>query len=336
MKAKEQYCKYSLITIILVLGIILFIKFAPFFTGILGATTIYLLVRKQMFYLTEKKHIKNYLAATLMLLEAALFFLIPISLVVWLLISKLQNINLDPQAYISSIKHIADLIHQKIDYNVLNSDNISFITSLLPKVGQFLVGNISGFTINIFVMLLVLFFMLLKGREMETFFYEILPFTKANKKSVLTKINMIVKANAIGIPLVAIIQGGVATAGYLIFGVPKPLFWGFVSCFATILPIVGVGLVWAPLVIYFLLTGDWDHAIGLGAYSIIITTNTDNLMRFILQKRLANTHPLITIFGVFIGLSLFGFMGIIFGPLMLSIFILCVNIFKKEYLEGEK
>jgi len=302
MNTKEQYCKYSLITIILVLGVILFIKFAPFFTGILGAATIYLLVRKQMFYLTEQKHIKNYLAATFMLFEAALCFLIPVSLVVWLLISKLQNINLDPQAYISTIQHIADLIHQKTDYNVLNNDNISFITSLLPKIGQFLVGNISGFTINLFVMLLVLFFMLLKGKKMEVFFYEILPFTKANKKSVLAKINMIVKANAIGIPLVAIIQGGIATAGYLIFGVPNPLFWGFISCFATIIPIVGVGLIWAPLVTYLLLTGDWEHAIGLGAYSIIITTNADNLLRFMLQKKLANTHPLITIFGVFIGL----------------------------------
>ncbi|KAA6307369.1 hypothetical protein EZS27_040963, partial [termite gut metagenome] len=59
------------------------------------------------------------------------------------------------------------------------------------------------------------------------------------------------------------------------------------------------------------------------------------LIRFILQKKMADTHPLITFFGVVIGLSLFGFMGIIFGPLLLSVFLLCVNIFKKEYLEGK-
>lgn len=335
MKRKEQYCEYSLIAIILVLGMILFIKITPFLTGILGAATIYILVRKQMFYLTEKKHIKYCLAATLMLFEAALCFLIPISLAVWLLVNKLQNLNLDPQTYISEIQHIADLIHKKINYNILNSDNISFITSLLPKTGKYIVRNMSSFIINIIVMLLVLFFMLLEAKKMENFFYEILPFTKSHKKSILAKINLIVKANALGIPLVAIVQGGVATIGYFIFSVPNPLLFGFLSCFASIIPIVGIGLIWAPLVAYFALTGDWEHAIGLGAYSIIFTTNIDNLLRFILQKKLANTHPLITIFGVFIGLSLFGFLGVIIGPLMISLFILFVNIFKKEYLERD-
>ena len=62
-------------------------------------------------------------------------------------------------------------------------------------------------------------------------------------------------------------------------------------------------------------------------YCGLIVTNIDNLIRFILQKKMADTHPLITIFGVVIGLSLFGFMGVIFGPLLLSIFILFVNIF---------
>jgi len=177
--------------------------------------------------------------------------------------------------------------------------------------------------------------MLLEGQKMETFFYEMLPFTKAHKKSILAKINLIVKANALGIPLVAVIQGGVATIGFLIFKAPNPILFGFLSCIASIIPIVGTGIIWAPLVAYFALTGNWEHAIGLGAYSIIITTNIDNLLRFILQKKLANTHPLITLFGVFIGLSLFGFLGIIIGPLMLSIFLLCLNIFKIEYLEKE-
>jgi Predicted permease len=102
---------------------------------------------------------------------------------------------------------------------------------------------------------------------------------------------------------------------------------------ATIIPVVGTALVWVPLVIYLFLTGEWGNAIGLLAYSLIIITNIDNLIRFVLQKKIADTHPLITIFGVIIGLSLFGFMGIIFGPLLISVFILCVDIFKKEYIE---
>ena len=146
---------------------------------------------------------------------------------------------------------------------------------------------------------------------------------------------MIVKSNAIGIPLLAVIQGAVATLGYFIFGAPSPVLWGFLSCFATIIPIVGAALIWAPLALYMGMTGHCGMAIGLAVYALVVISNVDNLVRFMLQKKMADTHPLITIFGVVIGLSLFGFMGVIFGPLLLSIFVFCVNIFKVEYLEGE-
>ena len=149
----------------------------------------------------------------------------------------------------------------------------------------------------------------------------------------MNEINMIVRANAIGIPLLAIIQGAIATLGYYLFDAPSALLFGFLTCFATVIPIVGTTLVWFPLAAYMAILGDWPHAIGLLLYCGLIVTNIDNLIRFILQKKMADTHPLITIFGVVIVLSLFGFMGVIFGPLLISIFILCVNIFKEQYLK---
>lgn len=84
----------------------------------------------------------------------------------------------------------------------------------------------------------------------------------------------------------------------------------------------------------FCLTGDWFNAIGLFAYGAIVISQSDNLIRFILQKKMADIHPLITIFGVVIGLPIFGFMGVIFGPLLLSLFFLLVDMFKKEYLDS--
>ena len=196
-------------------------------------------------------------------------------------------------------------------------------------------GSISSFAINVVVLLFVLYFMLIGGRDMEEYVSEILPFNKRNKKNILHEFNMIVKSNAIGIPLLAVIQGAVAMLGYFIFGAPSPVLWGFLSCFATIIPIVGTALIWVPLALYMGMTGHWGMAIGLAAYALVVISNVDNLVRFMLQKKMADTHPLITIFGVVIGLSLFGFMGVIFGPLLLSIFVFCVNIFKVEYLEGE-
>lgn len=334
MSLKEQYWRFSLIAIILVLGVILFVEFIPFLGGILGASTIYILVRKQMLYLTEKKHLNRSFVAFLLLLEAVLCFLIPLSLAVWLFVSKLQNFNLDPTQLVKSIEHVASLIEQRTGYDVLDTSNLMSAVSILPKIGQTLMGSISGFAINVAVLVLILYFMLIGGAKMEKYVYSILPFSDENKKNVLSEINMIVTSNAIGIPLLAIIQGVIALIGYWIFNVPSPFLFGFLTCFATIIPVVGTALVWFPLALYMALTGDWVNALGLTAYALIVVTNVDNLIRFVLQKKMADTHPLITIFGVIIGLSLFGFMGIIFGPLLISIFILCFNIFKEKYLEN--
>lgn len=330
---KETYWKYSLITIIVVMGVILFLEITPFLGGILGACTIYILLRKQLKYLTGKKRMNRSLVAVLLLLETTLVFLVPLSLIVWLFINKLQNINLDPSRLIASIEHLTSLIEQKTGYDLLEKDNITSIVSVLPKIGQALMGGISGFAINVGVLVLVLYFMLIGGSKMEAYIADILPFNKKNTHEVLREINMIVTSNAIGIPLLAIIQGVIALIGYWIFKTPSPLLFGFLTCFSTIIPVVGTALVWFPLVVYMILTGDWVHGLGLTAYAVIVITNVDNFIRFILQKQMADIHPLITIFGVFIGLSLFGFMGVIFGPLLISIFLLCFNMFKKKYMD---
>ena len=115
MSVKEQYRKYSLITIILGLGLLLFLKMTPFMGGILGACTIYIMVRDQMLYLTQKKKIRKSVTAIILLIEAILCFLVPLSLAVWLLISKLQTVNVDTATFVDTItkqrKHKLDSIH---------------------------------------------------------------------------------------------------------------------------------------------------------------------------------------------------------------------------------
>ena len=336
MSLKEQYFKYSIIILILGLGIVIFFELIPFLGGLLGACTIYTLIRNQMKHLVEKRKMKRSIAAFLLIMETVLCFLIPISLVVWFLIMKVQHINLDPQVVLAPVEQISVLIKQKIGYDILNTDNLKSVISWAPQVGQMLMGGITSLALNIFVLIFVLYFMLLGNDKMENYIMDILPFTEKNKLTILHDVNMVVKSNAIGIPLLAVIQGGVAMIGYFIFGAPNALLLGFLTCFATIIPMVGTGLIWFPVAVYMALTGDWPNAIGLAAYGGIIVSQLDNLIRFILQKKMADTHPLITIFGVVIGLSLFGFMGVIFGPLLLSLFFLFVDMFKREYLDTRK
>lgn len=333
---KEQYWKYSLLIIIVILGAIVFKETLPFLSGVLGACTIYVLVRRQMIYLAETKKIRRSIAATLILLEVSLCFLIPAFLVIWLLVNRLQSVNLEPSVLIKTIQHFIDLVHQKVGYDVMSSDNLSMITSKISDVAQMLVGQISSFLINSFVLLFVLYFMLLGGQKMESYIYDILPFKNKNKKQVIKSAKVMVTSNAIGIPLLAIIQGIIAMIGYLIFGTPDPLIFGFLTCFATILPLIGTALIWFPLAVYLALTGNVAGGVGLAIYALVVISNVDNLVRFLLQKRLADTHPMVTIFGVILGLSLFGFWGVIFGPLLLSLFLLCFDMFKRDYIDEQE
>lgn len=335
MGFKEQYWRYSLVVIILLMGVVIFFQVTPFLGGVLGASTIYILLRGQAFYLTEQRHVKRSIMAVLMLLETILIFLIPLALLVWLIVSQLQAVNLNSHSLIAPVEQVTAFIREKTGYDVLSSGNIQSAIAILPKVGQAVMGSIGSFAVNVLVLLLVLYFMLTGGRRMEAYLGDILPFNNRNKKEVLHEFHMVVRSNAIGVPLLAILQGAVAMLGYYIFGAPGALLWGIVSCFATIIPVVGTAIIWIPLVVYLGVNGSWGYAIGLAAYCIVVVANVDNLIRSVLQKKMADTHPLITIFGVVIGLPLFGFMGVIFGPLLLAIFVLCVKIFKEEYLEGK-
>ncbi|MDY5433652.1 AI-2E family transporter [Bacteroides pyogenes] len=336
MDFTDKYRKYSLISIILLIGIVILRQMTPFIGGLLGALTIYTLVRGQMFYLTKKRRMKRVIGATIITVEAILFFLVPLSLIVWMLVNKLQDINLDPQSFIAPIEQLAAAIRKKTGYDILGGDALSFLLAQLPCIGQAVMGGIGSFVINIFVLIFVLYFMLMGGERMEKYVSELLPFNKENRLNVTNEINMIIRSNAIGIPLLALIQGAVATVGFFIFGVPNAIILGVLTSIASVIPVVGSGIVWLPAAIYMALSDDWFGAIGIAAYGIIIVSNSDNLIRFIIQKQMADIHPLITVFGVVIGLPLFGFMGVIFGPLLLSLFFLFVDILKREYLDNGK
>lgn len=299
----------------------------------MGAATIYVLLRRQMWLLTERRKWRRSMAALLLLGEAAFVFLVPLSLIIWMLIAKTRHIVLDPQLLIVPVKHIVSLMSDMIGYNLWREENITSMIGYLPQIGQWILDSILSFAANIVVLLFVLYFMLIGGRRMEEYCREILPFNRLISRDLMREIYRIVHSNAIGIPLLAVVQGVVAYIGYLAFGAPSPLFWAVLTCFATVIPLVGTALVWVPLAAYMTLGGEWGPSVGLMLYGLLVVTHVDNLGRFIMQKKMADTHPLITIFGVIVGLSLFGFMGVIFGPLMLALLVFCVNIFKRKYLD---
>ena len=142
-----------------------------------------------------------------------------------------------------------------------------------------------------------------------------------------------VKANALGIPIICIIQGLFAALGYWIFGIEDWGLWGFFTGLFAFFPLVGTMIIWVPIVIYMYANGlDWP-ATGLMLYSFIVTGNVDYAARITLMKKIGDVHPVITVLGVIVGLNLFGFIGLVFGPLLVSYFLVLVKIYINEFYE---
>ena len=342
MTTKQLYWKYSLVTIVLALGTLIVIKLWAFWSGLLGALTVYILVRKQMFCLSDKHGWNRSLAASAVSLEVVLCFLLPMGALAWMAVNYIQGIDfsnlssLDPKKLMASMEEAAHIVRRNTGFDVMGSEAVSAVVSALPKIGQAVMGGISSFFVNVGVLVFVLYFMLVGGKNMENYVRDMLPFNAANTNHLLKQIHSIIRSNAIGIPLLAVIQGGVATLGYWLFDAPNFLLFGMLTCIATVIPIVGTALVWVPLAAYMAMAGPWLHALGLAAYGGLVVAQSDNLIRFVIQKKMADIHPLVTMFGVFIGLPIFGFMGVIFGPLIISVFLLCADMFKREYLDGKQ
>lgn len=333
--SRELIWEYALLILIFVLGIVLFRQIQSFISGILGAMTLYILLRKPAFRLTEKTG-RNTLSASIILVCVILFIVIPLSLLVWFIISKLQQVNWNTNDILAPIMQTIDAVKEKFGINLVSEKSITFMAGKVTALGQSVINGIGDFFINVAAALVVLFFLLTGGKKMEDYLSSLIPMKKVNKMETIDRINVMVKSNAIGIPLLALIQGLIAWVGYVSFGVPNAFLSAFMTGLCSMVPIVGTMVIWIPIGIYFAVIGLWGKAIGIILFGAIFISQSDNLIRFILQKKLANTHPLITISGVVIGLPLFGFMGIIFGPLLVSLFLLFLDMFRKEYLSEDE
>jgi predicted PurR-regulated permease PerM len=301
--------------------------------GLLGAVTLYILSRASYFQLVYKKKWKKGRAAWLFLIYYLLLLGIPIYLAVTLISPKINAVLNDPGSTIDSIKQAVLQVQDKIGIEITSqqalSDSLNKITAFLPS----LLNSTANLLTNLIIMLFFLYYMLYHGSEMEKTLFRIIPLKDTNTTMLAAETKKLVKANALSIPLISIIQGMTATLGYFIFGVHEWALWGFLTGVFAFFPVVGTMIVWIPLVIYTYTTGHPGMALGLALYSLIVTGNVDYISRITIMRKLGNVHPVITVLGVLVGLGLFGFIGLIFGPLLVNYIIVLFKIYMNEFVE---
>ncbi len=313
------------------LGLLLMKELYIFFPGFLGAVTLYILSRGSYRYLTMQKRWNKNLTATVFLLGFLVMIGLPVYYIITLLSPKINQIFTHSDEVIAGLKSVSAQVKDWTGQELFTDSNVADLQNRIANFFPAFLSSTALILSNLAMLLFLYFFMLTYWKEMEQSFDYFLPLHEKNIDILGKETISVVRANAIGIPLISFIQGVFATIGYWIFGVNEFVLWGFITGVFAFFPIVGTTLIWAPLVVYLFSQGHSGQGAGLLIYSLIITGNVDYLARITLMRKLGDVHPIVTVLGVIVGLSLFGFWGFIFGPLLISYFMLLFKIYTSEF-----
>lgn len=320
-----------LLLVIILLAILLLNQLFIFLPGFLGAITLYILLRDSFYYLTIKKRWKKTGTAVLFILGSLVVIALPLYFSIRLISSELSVILNNPAELIADAKIVGQKIFDVTGIQLLSEQNILTFQKQAAAIIPSLLNSSAAILSNFAVMFFLMYFLLVNGREVERFLDRFIPLKEENIDMLSQETKNMIRANAIGIPVLAIIQGIIATIGYWIFGVKDFGLWGFLTGVFSMVPIVGSAVIWAPLTVYLFAIDKTGHAVGLLIYAVVLISNIDYVIRLTLLRKFMDVHPLITVFGVIVGLGLFGFWGVIFGPLLISYFIILIRIYMNEF-----
>ena len=320
-----------LLLFIMLLAVILFVELQSFIPALLGSYTLFVLLKKWMYILTGRYKWKKSLAAGMLMFGSFLIILLPIIMLISMMSSKINFAIQHMSAVLTTLEQFIQTYEKKYQLNLISDNNVQQLstwgTETLPKI----LGATLSSLVTIVFTYFILYFMLINGRKMETSLIEWMPMKNENVLLLRHETNALVYSNAIGIPLIAIFQGILGLAGYLLLGVKEPIFWFVVTCIASMMPVVGATLAYVPVAILLFAEGMNIKGIMMLAYGFGVISTLDSVFRFWLQKKIGDVHPLITAFGVILGVNLFGFIGLIFGPILISMFILMIKIYVNEF-----
>jgi predicted PurR-regulated permease PerM len=324
--------KQNIILVILIaLGLFIAFALLEIFASFLGAIVLYVLLKPFYIFLTEKKGFNRTLVIIVIILGTLLILVLPFFSLTLLLIQKITAIAENPEELLKAFQKITTRLSatfsiQKMDLSALISDLSKSTLKLFPS----LINGAADVLLSLMIMYFLLFFMFRDHDKFEETLIKYLPFSYKDNHLLLDDLKNITFSNVLGQGLIALIQGGLIALGGMIFRIPDPLFWGMIAFFLSFLPVVGTPVVFVPLGLYMLSEGNTYSGVGILLWGFVLVINIDNIIRLIMARKLGDVHPLIMIIGLVIGLPYFGILGLVFGPLLISYFILLVRIYRES------
>jgi predicted PurR-regulated permease PerM len=325
-----NYKQRNNIVLVAIIGLGCFLVYAlsGLFSSILGAIVLFTIFRPVYLYLVEKKSWNKSLVALLIILTSLIVIVIPFLSLSIMIIDKIGSINRNTfplQEWVSKIDSFAasHLNQPKLAENSLQKLG-TYVTELFPSI----ISSAVNIILTLLGLYFLLYFMLTQIKEFEAGLLKYAPFREQHALKFAQTLRNSTYSNVLGQGIIAVTQGTLLAMGFYAVGIPDAVFWGVIGSFISFLPVVGAPTLCIPASIIMFATGHTLKGIIILVYGLLIIGNIDNVLRMIINKRIGNTHPIISVIGVFIGLPLFGILGLVFGPLLLSYFLLLLEIYE--------
>lgn len=196
--------------------------------------------------------------------------------------------------------------------------------------GTYLLGNALTLLFQFLLMLLIVFFMLKDGKKMLQVVKYMCPLHEDQEDAILLNLRSVSKSVLVGGLLVAALQGLVGGIGLWIVDIPA-LFWGTVMGFASLVPVVGTGLVWVPACLYLLLIGSWKASLFLFIWSALVVASIDSFLRPFFMRGGAGMSTFFIFMSILGGINVFGMAGVLYGPLILSFTMVLLKLYGEEF-----
>jgi predicted PurR-regulated permease PerM len=319
-----------LIITLVVLGLLTLYGLLSYLTAFLGAGILYVVLRPWFTALVHKRKWNRTLVTVLLLLFALVVLIIPFFALTSLLIDKVRIVAQNTDQILATVQGI----ERKLGMQVTEQAQVrQLLQQGATKVSQW-IPTLASSVLNVIVIVgLMLFTMYYLFTQEEAFLgglHRYLPFREKTLTELSESLRNNVNANVLGQGIVAIVQGLLTGLTLWIFGVPSPAFWTVIAFFMAFIPVLGTPLVWGPAALYQISQGHTGQGIGILVVGVVIIINIDNVLRIQLGKYMGDIHPWVTLVGLTLGVDIFGIVGLVIGPLLLSYLVVLMQVFARE------
>ncbi|MGH7528863.1 MAG: AI-2E family transporter [Gemmatimonadales bacterium] len=320
--------------IVFLLGAALLWALLPYLTGIIGIPVLAVLFAPLHNWLA-RRGLPETPTAVFVTLVGAVVVIVPGIALAGLLINEAQQVA---SSVLKSpvLERVSAIEVQGIPIGSRIAEIGGSLVSWIGGSAVGLVGTATRLTLNLTIAFFGLYYVLkVPGEDPWLDARPYVPFSPENTEKLGKRFKDVTVSTVIGTGVTAMIQGALLGVAFMIVGLPNALFWTVVTAALAILPVLGSGLVWGPAAVVLALQDRWTAAILLVIWGAAVVGSADNFIRPVIYRRYAAVHPLITLVGAIAGVSHFGLLGLLIGPLALSYLFELIRMYREEYLEPE-